>query len=213
MSYANLDSLSTKRDRITSFAQTFLKTPYIWGGASPKGFDCTGYLYFIYKHFGIKVSRASSGYENVGKTLELASVKPADILLFTGTDCTWLTNHWVFYGFPFLFHCFFLLVLSHILHHTFSTTQHILRHHYTTPHTPRSPGRLNATLAVSRGFGDLPHKKLLTDVLPHARRDEQMKSALLACPEVLRFQRKEYVWWLCTVYGGCVLCMVVVYCV
>ena len=70
---------------------------------------------------------------------------------------------------------------------------------------------MNATLAVSRGFGDLPHKKLLTDVLPHARRDEQMKSALLACPEVLRFQRKEYVWWLCTVWGGCVLCVVVVY--
>ncbi len=86
LSHANLDSLTLKRDRIASFAQTFVKTPYIWGGTSPEGFDCTGYLYFVYQHFGIKVSRSSSGYENAGKTLELASVKPADILLFTGTD-------------------------------------------------------------------------------------------------------------------------------
>ena len=100
-------------------------------------------------------------------------------------------------------------ILSHNFttqfHHTTFTTQHSPHNIPTTlppttlPPLPPplhtcSPGRLNATLAVSRGFGDLPHKKLLTDVLPHARRDEQMKSALLACPEVLRFQRKEYVW-------------------
>jgi cell wall-associated NlpC family hydrolase len=88
LAYANEDTLISKRDSIVNYAQTFLKTPYVWGGTSPKGFDCTGYLYFVYKHFGIKVSRASSGYENVGSKIDLSQVKPADILLFTGTDAT-----------------------------------------------------------------------------------------------------------------------------
>jgi cell wall-associated NlpC family hydrolase len=88
LAHANQDSLVSKRDSIVNYAQTFLKTPYVWGGTSPEGFDCTGYLYYVYKHFGIKVSRASSGYEGVGSKIDLKTVAPADILLFTGTDAT-----------------------------------------------------------------------------------------------------------------------------
>ena len=88
LSYAHQDTLTSKRDSIVSYAESFIKTPYIWGGTSPKGFDCTGFLYFVYKHFGIKVSRASSGYDSVGSKIDLTMVRPADILLFTGTDAT-----------------------------------------------------------------------------------------------------------------------------
>ena len=53
-------------------------------------------------------------------------------------------------------------------------------------------GRLNQTLAVSRGFADLLHKQLLTRVEPGAaRREAQMRSQLLACPDVFDFQRNE----------------------
>jgi len=87
-SYANSSNIEVKRDSIVSYAKSFIKVPYVWGGTSPKGFDCTGFLYYVYKNFGIKVSRASSGYENFGKKLDLTNVKPADILLFTGTDAS-----------------------------------------------------------------------------------------------------------------------------
>lgn len=84
--YAEEVNVDSKRDSIITYAQSFIKTPYVWGGTSPSGFDCSGFLYYVYKNFGIKVSRASSGYENMGKKLVLENVKPADILLFTGTD-------------------------------------------------------------------------------------------------------------------------------
>ena len=86
LSYANEINNDLRRDSIIIYAQSFIKTPYVWGGTSPSGFDCTGFLYYVYKKFGIKVSRASSGYENFGKKMTLDNVKPADILLFTGTD-------------------------------------------------------------------------------------------------------------------------------
>lgn len=88
ISYANEVNLDSKRDSIITYAQSFIKTPYVWGGTSPNGFDCTGFLYYIYKNFGIKVSRASSGYEKFGARMILNDVKPADILLFTGTDAS-----------------------------------------------------------------------------------------------------------------------------
>lgn len=74
------------RDSIVTYSQSFMGVPYVWGGTSPSGFDCSGFLYYVYKQFGVKVSRASSGYENYGKKVDLKKAKPADIMLFTGTD-------------------------------------------------------------------------------------------------------------------------------
>lgn len=86
ISFSNEVDLSPKRDSIVNYAKEFLKTPYVWGGTSPKGFDCSGFLYYVYKQFNIKVSRASSGYAHLGKEVGLKKVLPADILVFTGTD-------------------------------------------------------------------------------------------------------------------------------
>ena len=73
------------RDSITDYAQQFLGIPYKWGGANTSGFDCTGFVYFVFKKFGVKVSRASSGYENVGQKVDFESASAGDIMLFTGT--------------------------------------------------------------------------------------------------------------------------------
>lgn len=74
------------RDSIVCYAENYLGTPYIYAGASEKGFDCTGFVYFIFNHFGIKTSRASSGYENTGEQIETECSQPGDIILFTGTN-------------------------------------------------------------------------------------------------------------------------------
>jgi len=86
--FSQQSSIDAKRDSIITYAKSYLTVPYVWGGTSPSGFDCTGFLYFVFKAHDVKVSRASSGYTNVGKTIPLDSVKPADILLFTGTDAS-----------------------------------------------------------------------------------------------------------------------------
>jgi cell wall-associated NlpC family hydrolase len=77
---------NTLRDSIVNYAQGYLGTPYVWGGSSTSGFDCTGFVYYVFKKFGIKVSRASSGYEDFGEKVDIEESKPGDIMLFTGTD-------------------------------------------------------------------------------------------------------------------------------
>lgn len=86
--FANLNTNVPKRDSIVSFAQSFLKTPYLWGGVSPKGFDCSGFLYYVYQQHQINVSRTSSSYANKGTDVKINDVKPADVLLFTGSDAS-----------------------------------------------------------------------------------------------------------------------------
>ena len=86
--FASVISIDPKRDSIVSFAQSFLKVPYLWGGVSPKGFDCSGFLYYVYRQHKINVSRTSSSYSNKGTEVKFENVKPADILLFTGSDAS-----------------------------------------------------------------------------------------------------------------------------
>jgi len=77
---------SELRDSIVSFAAKYVGTPYVYAGIDESGFDCTGFVYFVFNHFGIKTSRASSGYEDKGSEVALEDVQKGDIILFTGTN-------------------------------------------------------------------------------------------------------------------------------
>jgi cell wall-associated NlpC family hydrolase len=69
-------------DKIVSFGMGLLGTPYVTAGSSKKGFDCSGFVYFVFNHFKIQVPRSSSEFKNFGKEIPIASVKKGDILLF-----------------------------------------------------------------------------------------------------------------------------------
>lgn len=85
------DSCTTQniRELIINYANGLIGTPYEWGGTDISGFDCTGFVYHVFKQFGIIVSRASSGYEHYSATsTEPEKAKPGDIILFTGTNAS-----------------------------------------------------------------------------------------------------------------------------
>ena len=69
-------------DRIVSYGMEFLGTPYVAAGCSKNGFDCSGFVYYVYNNFKIKVPRSSSEFKNFGKEIPIADVKKGDILLF-----------------------------------------------------------------------------------------------------------------------------------
>jgi cell wall-associated NlpC family hydrolase len=69
-------------DRIVSYGLEFLGTPYVSAGNSKNGFDCSGFVYFVYNHFKIQVPRSSSQFKNFGKEIPIGDVKKGDILLF-----------------------------------------------------------------------------------------------------------------------------------
>ncbi|MBL0743715.1 C40 family peptidase [Chryseolinea lacunae] len=72
---------------LISFAQTLKGTRYKYASASPKtGFDCSGFVHYVFKHFSIQVPRSSVDFTHVGRTIELQEAMPGDLILFTGTN-------------------------------------------------------------------------------------------------------------------------------
>ncbi len=75
-----------ERDSIVQFAQQLIGVPYLWGGSSKSGFDCSGFVHYVFKHFGIPVSRTSRGFKDKGEEVALEKSNPGDVILFTGTN-------------------------------------------------------------------------------------------------------------------------------
>jgi hypothetical protein len=69
-------------DKVVNFGMGLLGTPYVAAGSSKKGFDCSGFVYYVFNHFKIQVPRSSSEFKNFGKEIPIANVKKGDILLF-----------------------------------------------------------------------------------------------------------------------------------
>ena len=69
---------------IAEYAKNYLGYPYVYAEESPSvGFDCSGLVWYVYKHFGYTVSRSSVALANDGKTISKKSdLKPGDILIF-----------------------------------------------------------------------------------------------------------------------------------
>jgi cell wall-associated NlpC family hydrolase len=75
--------------QVVDFAKTLIGTPYKYASTNPKvGFDCSGFITYVFNHFNIIVPRSSIDFTNVGRMLPADSAKPGDLILFTGTDST-----------------------------------------------------------------------------------------------------------------------------
>ena len=75
-------------DDLIWFARQQLGTPYKYASADPKngGLDCSGFLYYVFSHFKIKIPRSSKDYMNYGKPINKNEAQKGDVIVFTGTD-------------------------------------------------------------------------------------------------------------------------------
>jgi len=81
---ASTDSVSS--DHLLTFAQTLLGRPYRPASSNPiYGFDCSGFVSYVFKSFNFDVPRSSEDFINVGEKVNIEDAKPGDIILFTGT--------------------------------------------------------------------------------------------------------------------------------
>ncbi len=68
---------------VTQFAERFLGSPYAWGGTSPSGFDCSGFVMYVYQHFGIGLPHASYEQYGQGRFVSRDALAPGDLVFFS----------------------------------------------------------------------------------------------------------------------------------
>lgn len=69
--------------QIASFAQQFLGVPYVWAGSSPAGFDCSGFVYYVYSRHGISLPRMADEQYHIGQRVPLNVIQPGDLVFYS----------------------------------------------------------------------------------------------------------------------------------
>jgi cell wall-associated NlpC family hydrolase len=77
-------SNSDKASTVIAYAEQFLGVPYVWGGTSPSGFDCSGLMQYVFHSVGVNLPRIASDQQNVGVRISPNQVQPGD-LVFMGS--------------------------------------------------------------------------------------------------------------------------------
>lgn len=77
-------SQSANSGNVVSYASSFLGTRYILGGASPSGFDCSGFTMYVYGKYGVSLAHSARAQSSVGTAVDRANLQAGDLVLFKG---------------------------------------------------------------------------------------------------------------------------------
>ena len=79
-------SVSSKGQAVAEYAKQFLGVPYVYGGTSPSGFDCSGIVYYVYKQFGVTLNRVANDQMVNGTWVPFSEAMPGDIIGFKNSS-------------------------------------------------------------------------------------------------------------------------------
>jgi cell wall-associated NlpC family hydrolase len=71
--------------KVVSYAKKFIGVPYVYGGTTPAGFDCSGFVQYVYGHNGayqVQLPRTTYDQVNVGTPIAKSDMKPGDLVFF-----------------------------------------------------------------------------------------------------------------------------------
>ena len=77
-----VDPNSPGHPEIVTIAQRYFGVPYVWGGASPGGFDCSGLTMYCYAQIGIQMSHGATDQQRQSTPVSLSDVRPGDLVFF-----------------------------------------------------------------------------------------------------------------------------------
>jgi cell wall-associated NlpC family hydrolase len=69
--------------QLIAYAESYLGVPYVWGGTSPSGFDCSGFTQYVLAHFGIDIYRTSEEQFAEGVPVSENDLQPGDLVFFS----------------------------------------------------------------------------------------------------------------------------------
>lgn len=92
------NAVAVSGGQILEEAKKYLGTPYVYGGASPSGFDCSGFVYYVLKQVGISAYRTPDAQYNQGSFVDKSDLQPGDIVFFANTYARGISHVGIYAG-------------------------------------------------------------------------------------------------------------------
>lgn len=89
---------TSARMKIVEEAKKYLGVPYLWGGNTPNGFDCSGYVQYVLKQCGIEVPRTTELQAQVGSYISKNDLRPGDLVFLQNTYRAGISHVGIFIG-------------------------------------------------------------------------------------------------------------------
>ena len=77
------ETTASKTGELVAYAKQYLGSRYVYGGTTPSGFDCSGFVMYVYKQFGVSLPHSSSAQSKKGTKVEKANLQQGDIVFFS----------------------------------------------------------------------------------------------------------------------------------
>lgn len=84
--------------QVADLAQQYVGSRYVWGGASPSGFDCTGFVMWVFGQFGVSLPHNEAGQLASGDRVDAEDLQPGDVLVFANTYRRGLSHVGIYLG-------------------------------------------------------------------------------------------------------------------
>ena len=96
--YLKLTPKVITRQKIVEEAKKYLGVPYLWGGTSPTGFDCSGFTQYVLSRCGISIPRTTTEQYNVGSYIHKNMLQPGDLVFLQNTYRAGISHVGIYIG-------------------------------------------------------------------------------------------------------------------
>src|ERR1700730_8897956 len=84
--------------QVADLAEHYVGSRYVWGGASPAGFDCTGFVLWVFGQFGVPLPHNEAGQLQSGPSIGADDLQPGDVIVFANTYRSGLSHVGIYLG-------------------------------------------------------------------------------------------------------------------